>query len=382
MSINFAPMLGIGLGFGAASMVSNWGGQVGGCCQRLLGQQQGGLVGSLMGGLVGTLAGGGNPLFGLLGAGIGGLVGSAFGGRNHCQQANYQNPCHGGAGSYPVPYGHQFGGAQMGGYGCSPNFGNQYGGGFDGGFGGQYGGGYGQQFGGQCSPWGGNFGQQYFGGGFGNGNGCFGPGQNFNFGQQCPQSCCYPGQPPQGQLSQEGGEGKPMQYKTSGGYTIKVDKHTITVTDPQGKNTVEHWGDPHENLNGKHIKDWETKQRSIILGDGTKITMTAQGPQGVTESMSIYDGRQNVQIDNNQNKITHKSMNPWDTMYRERSQHDGETAIFRTNNRTGAATYSNVYTQDENFGINRQYTQLGSTGGYKNPNQINDFYDDPRLGHT
>lgn len=25
------------------------------------------------------------------------------------------------------------------------------------------------------------------------------------------------------------------------------------------KNKVEHWGDPHEYLNGKHIKDWEGK---------------------------------------------------------------------------------------------------------------------------
>jgi hypothetical protein len=29
------------------------------------------------------------------------------------------------------------------------------------------------------------------------------------------------------------------------------------IKDPNGKNTVQHWGDPHENLNGKHIKDWQ-----------------------------------------------------------------------------------------------------------------------------
>lgn len=32
---------------------------------------------------------------------------------------------------------------------------------------------------------------------------------------------------------------------------------SVTITDPAGKNTVQHWGDPHENLNGKHIKDWK-----------------------------------------------------------------------------------------------------------------------------
>ncbi len=32
---------------------------------------------------------------------------------------------------------------------------------------------------------------------------------------------------------------------------------SVTITDPAGKNSVQHWGDPHENLNGKHKKDWE-----------------------------------------------------------------------------------------------------------------------------
>jgi len=30
------------------------------------------------------------------------------------------------------------------------------------------------------------------------------------------------------------------------------------------KNKVEHWGDPHEYLNGKHIKDWEGKMLDIL----------------------------------------------------------------------------------------------------------------------
>ncbi len=30
------------------------------------------------------------------------------------------------------------------------------------------------------------------------------------------------------------------------------------------KNKVEHWGDPHEYLNGKHIKDWEGKILDIL----------------------------------------------------------------------------------------------------------------------
>ena len=32
------------------------------------------------------------------------------------------------------------------------------------------------------------------------------------------------------------------------------------------KNKIEHSGDPHEYLNGKHIKDWEGKGIAIING--------------------------------------------------------------------------------------------------------------------
>jgi len=32
---------------------------------------------------------------------------------------------------------------------------------------------------------------------------------------------------------------------------------SVRITDPAGKYTVQHSGDPHENLNGKHMKDWE-----------------------------------------------------------------------------------------------------------------------------
>jgi hypothetical protein len=385
MSVNFS-MIGPSYGYGGPGFEPNWGGNFCGCCQRTLGPRQAGLTGALLGGLVGTLAGGGNPLTGLLGAGIGGLLGSAFGRHNHHHHCHHHNNAH----SYPPCCDGGFGGQQYGGYGCSPNYGGQYGGGQYGNFGYNQGGfngmpqypgggynqfgyggypGYQQQFPGGCSPWGGNYGQQY------GGCGCGGPGQNFNFGNQCPQSCCCPWErPPQGQLEQEGGKGKPIEYHTSGGYTVKVDKTTITITDPQGKNTVETWGDPHENVNGKHVKDWQTKQRTIVLGDGTKITMSAQAHNGVTTGTSIYDGRQNVQIENGSNTISHHSMNPWDTAYREQSQYDGETALFRTNNRTGKATYSNIYTQDSNFDVTRQYQQIASTGGYANPNQVTDHW--------
>ncbi len=180
-----------------------------------------------------------------------------------------------------------------------------------------------------------------------------------------------------GELCQEGGKGKPIEYTTSGGYTVEVDKHTIKITDPCG-NELKHWGDPHENLNGTHIKDWEGKQRSILLDDGTKISMSATGPHGVTETMSIYDGNQNVQIDNRKNEVTHHSFNPWDTHLREVRQHDGETAVFRPT-RDGGAEYYNVYTEDKDFNVTRLHDALGRIGGN---GRVHDLYDDPRLSKT
>lgn len=341
------PMINGGAYFQSQVSCGGWGGGFGGCCNRILGPHNGALMGGLAGGLIGTILGCGNPMMGLLGMGVGSLLGNAMGNHNHGCYGNHHHPHHQGAGCYPPAHGHHFGGPQMGGYGCPPFPQSGYG----------------------RPPWCGN--QGY-------------PNMNFNFGHQCPPSRCCP--PPhchggrQGQLCQNG-KNKPITYTTRGGYEVTVNKHTISVKDPSGKNVLKHWGDPHENLNGKHLKDWQGKQRSIVLGDGTKITMTADGPKGVTRHTSIYDGRQNVQIANNNNTIQHHSFNPYDTMYREMNQYDGETALFRTN-RFGAGVYNNIYNEDSNFNVSRLYQQIGRTGGYFNPSKVYDFYDDPTHSRT
>ena len=186
----------------------------------------------------------------------------------------------------------------------------------------------------------------------------------------------------------EAGVGQPFEYVTLGGYTIKIDNHTVTITDFLGTNTVQHWGDPHENLNGKHIKDWGGEpewggaRRSLLLGDGTLVTLQALGPHGVTLYTSIYDGPQNLQIDNCRNALEHHGMDALDTQLRDASQHDGETALFATDAPSGVATYTNGYDENADFEIVEFEVPLGTTGGYANPTQVNDLYDDPRLGHT
>lgn len=185
-----------------------------------------------------------------------------------------------------------------------------------------------------------------------------------------------------GSLAQPGGDGMPVEYLSSGGYLVEIDHFTITVTDPLGVNRIEHWGDPHENLNGKHLKDWEGSRRSVLLGDGTQLTMDATGPQGVVVLTSIYDGHHNVQVDNAVNLVLHESVDRADSRCRERTQHDGETAQFSTDATTGVASYMQLYGEDASFQRTPTPLLLGTTGGFANPNQTNDYYDDPRLGHT
>jgi hypothetical protein len=205
------------------------------------------------------------------------------------------------------------------------------------------------------------------------------PCQNFGFGQQCSpcqrDSGCH--RPQTGQLQQEA-EGKPITYTTSGGYTVSVDGHTINITDPNGKNTMKTWGDPHENVNGKHVSDWQEKQRTIVLDDGTKLTMSADNPKGVVESMSIYDGRQSVQIDNNNNKITGHSFNPFETRSLEQNQYDGSVAYLQTGN-DGSLNFANYYTQDQNFNISRDYQLLATVDS---SGTVTDHFDDPTHKNT
>lgn len=292
---------GIGVGAAAAGMsgsqqnVGGWGGAI-----------AGGLVGFAIGGPVGALAGG--------------ALGALFG--NAIQGANQQPPqC--------PPYAPYFPGGGFGGYGMP--------GGMPGGFGGF--GGCGFPGGGYGFPQMGGFGMMGFAG-------CFPPPQQ--------QGCCYPpcNQPPQnqgGQLTQQG-NGQPIAYTTSGGYKVQVNGHTVTVTDPSGKHSVQHWGDPHENVDGQHVKDWEEKTRTMVLGDGTRITMNATSANGLIENTAIYDGAQEIRIKNNGNQIQGVNFNPYQTAYDAQHQAAGETAYFGQD-QSGALVYRNLFKQADDLSV-------------------------------
>lgn len=182
--------------------------------------------------------------------------------------------------------------------------------------------------------------------------------------------------------------GPPIEFVTSGGYTIRVNLDNVTITDALGLNKLVHSGYQNEYLNGKHIKDWggdpawNDDRRSLILGDATKVTLVAQGHPDTIMRTSIYDGDENLQIDNRCNAITHRSIESSDTHQRERTQYDGEVATFETDPTLGTSTYANAYDENRNFQILNINLPLGTTGGYANPHQVTDYYDDPRRVDT
>lgn len=183
----------------------------------------------------------------------------------------------------------------------------------------------------------------------------------------------------------------PGNFRTGGEWRVEVDKHTITVSRLLIGGTLkwEVWGDPHENLNGKHIKGWEGRYRSLLLQDGTKVTMWADGPQKVVEKTSIYDGPQSHEIGNVANEVRHSCINTAVAQQRDAQEADGEVAHLTIQRSPASAIgglfVANIYTENPD-GVGEivwEFVPLGETGEVDiNPKQTNDFYDDPRLKST
>lgn len=204
-----------------------------------------------------------------------------------------------------------------------------------------------------------------------------------------PDETCMVTGEPRGGLVQMTPAG--LEYNSrSGLWNIKIDKHTITLTRSE-LFTWQVWGDPHENLNGKHIKDWLDTRRTLLLDDGVKVTMDSYGPLHVVHTTSIYDGEQSHQISNLDNVVRHSCVNAAVALARDAEEADGETAYLATLRGPAASIgyvyVENVYTESVGpQGVNEpefEPVPLGETGDAEtNPRQINDYFDDPRFGHT
>ncbi|HMR90910.1 MAG TPA: hypothetical protein PKC69_01285 [Chitinophagaceae bacterium] len=192
-------------------------------------------------------------------------------------------------------------------------------------------------------------------------------------------------------LTQAGGSGA-FTYRTSGGGTIFIDPSTIIrfTHDDYARFNIELWGDTivngkrrtaanHENLIGKHIKDKLSHIRTFIFPDGAKITMTGDGVYGPLTSISIYDGADSHHINPACNTVTYSSGSSAAAQQRDDSEPDGETATIEFT--AEGLIYLNIYTENTPGNKVMQRVLLGEIKR-DNPNNVTDYFDDPRLGHT
>ena len=189
---------------------------------------------------------------------------------------------------------------------------------------------------------------------------------------------------PQGRLTQP--TATKFQVITKSGWTIAAEGTDCTISAPGNPGILLIWGpNGHENLQGKQIKDCATDRRTILLPGDTMVTFflakklpSDAGP--TIQTVSIYDDDQSHRI--NLHTVSIESSSTL-TRAGEATEPDGETARIWD---TGAGFYlENIYTESTSSNgqpLPQQAVPLGRTYGPAQPNRVDDFFDDPRLGHT
>ena len=175
-----------------------------------------------------------------------------------------------------------------------------------------------------------------------------------------------------------------LTYTTHEGWVVTIDKTTFTVHTPDRQATYESWGDPHENLFGKHIKDWEMNRRTILLPGGAQFTLHAEGPQGVIYMVSIYEGFEAHQIETDTNTVIRSCVIDMDAAQREAAEYDGETARLSIT-ASGSLLFENVYKQqaaDDGTPLEKVETPQPLGEAWPALHRVDDYYDDPRLSYT
>lgn len=158
-----------------------------------------------------------------------------------------------------------------------------------------------------------------------------------------------------------------FKYEVWGGYTENGESHLSYI---------------HENLNGKHIKNKIGSNRTIVFPDGAKITWAAQSDSLRVLTISIYEGADSYRFNTDTacNRILEHSLaDECITQALDNAEADGEASSFEITS-TGLLFF-NLYTEDTPGNKVENRYNLGEIF-INNPNQVNDFYDDPRLGHT
>ena len=143
-----------------------------------------------------------------------------------------------------------------------------------------------------------------------------------------------------GTLTQETAGGKLTYTSRSGHWIIEVNKYTITVhrivCGQKSGGAWQIWGDGHTNLNGKHVKNWLIDRNSLLLDDGTKITLHANAPNDVVRTTSLYDGPHHHEIDNDDNTVLHSSADAAVAEQHDGAEADGETIYLELAHEAGS----------------------------------------------
>ncbi len=184
------------------------------------------------------------------------------------------------------------------------------------------------------------------------------------------------------------------EFNSGTNTSIKIDTRvvsgqrnsTFTIT-YKGLYTIQLWGDfpdapgsaLHENLNGKHLKDRIGNNRTVITPDGVKITLVAAGDDAPVTAFSIYHEGKAFHVNVNCNRLEYGADNMEIATRLDAQQADGETSIMEETD-----THINLYNSyNEDTPGNKVYERVDLGNIPKNIlTQVNDLYDDPRLGHT
>ncbi|MCG2615370.1 hypothetical protein LZZ85_13805 [Terrimonas sp. NA20] len=197
---------------------------------------------------------------------------------------------------------------------------------------------------------------------------------------------------PKGKLNFDAAEGV-YNYRTSGGgqILIKLNAHIKIFHESYPTFKLEFWGlvsqsgqtgilsGNHENLNGKHIKDRHGVRRTIIFPDGAKMTIVTAGEYEQILSVSIYEAGEAHRIAGPCNTVTISTTNAAEAKKMDDEEADGEAGSIELTP-TGLIFWNN-YTEPTPGNRTEQKVKLAEILRDR-PDLVNDYYDDPRLGHT
>ena len=150
-----------------------------------------------------------------------------------------------------------------------------------------------------------------------------------------------PQQPPQPQPTNLKIDGNKRIYTTKGGYKVVYDpkKHEVHIYDPKGKEITKVWGDPHVKEADGSQWQWKNKNVTLILPDGTKLSMHANKANGVVTGLDIYAPGYTERVSMNDKGQVAVSHNVLANYYHDKMTADGDTFVTTNNGKDWHVIY-------------------------------------------